>query len=415
MNRFKYILIFILLGTGLRAQTQLDEYLRIAAEQNPGLKAKYELYLAALEHVNQQDALPDPTVSFGYFISPVETRVGAQRFKLSLSQMFPWTGTLKVREQAATSMAKIRFEEFQEVKNQLFLQVRTQWLMLYELEREIGIMQTNLNIVSTYEPITKTKYESNLVSLADLVRVQISIDDAKTKLDLLKLKRKPLLSDFNTLLNRELNSSVQLIETMSDTNSGSFSLDSALSQYPGINAAKARIEAMDFEIELADLKRKPNIGVGLDYGFISKRDGVTLEDNGKDILMPMVSLSLPIFGKKNRSLKKEAELKKQSAESMLLAEKNVVKNEWTKADYEIEVAETELALYQSEIEKTQILLRVLTSEYSNNNKNFEDLLRTQQRLLQLELDQVKAQVKYQRAIFHKDYLTGLTLSTFNKI
>ena len=83
MKRIGWICIMILMATSLFGQGQLDEYLRIAAEQNPSLKAKYNMYLASLERVNQQDALPDPTVSFGYFISPVETRVGQQRMKLS--------------------------------------------------------------------------------------------------------------------------------------------------------------------------------------------------------------------------------------------------------------------------------------------------------------------------------------------
>merc|ERR1711974_383443 len=48
-----------------------------------------------MQKVAQVNNLPDPTFSFGYFISPVETRVGPQRAKVGLTQMFPWFGTLK--------------------------------------------------------------------------------------------------------------------------------------------------------------------------------------------------------------------------------------------------------------------------------------------------------------------------------
>ena len=76
----KYVVLFILsfMAMGLSAQS-LEDYWQLAAENNPALKAKFTQYLAALERVDQQGALPDPTVSFGVFISPVETRVGAQR------------------------------------------------------------------------------------------------------------------------------------------------------------------------------------------------------------------------------------------------------------------------------------------------------------------------------------------------
>ena len=411
MKRIGWICTMILMATSLFGQGQLDEYLRIAAEQNPSLRAKYNMYLASLERVNQQDVLPDPTVSFGYFISPVETRVGQQRMKFSISQMFPWMGTLKTKEQAAASVAKVRFEEFQGAKNELFLKVKTKWLALYELDKEIEIMEANLSIFRSYEPITKTKYESNLVSLADLIRVQIQIDDASTKVDLLKLKKKPLLSDFNTLLNRDLDIEIDL-DLAADLMVDNYQLDSALVNQPEIRALNAKLIALDYELELVELNRKPNIGVGLDYGVVSKREDIAVPDNGKDILMPMISLSLPIFGKKNKSLKKEVGLKQESVKEALIAAQNNIRNSWTQTDYEIESANTVRDLYQKEIEKTELLLKVLTTAYSNNNSDFEALLETQQRLLQLELAIVKANIKHQEALFKKDYLTTSTLNQF---
>ena len=97
----------------------------------------------------------------------------------------------------------------------------------------------------------------------------------------LNLNAKPLTADFNTLLNRELDAAVLVTDSLSNQKKQVFTIDSVLYKQPKINAVKAGIEALDFEAALADLKRKPNIGVGLDYGFISKREGINLEDNGK--------------------------------------------------------------------------------------------------------------------------------------
>lgn len=409
MKRYLGLFLVLLLSGSAYAQTDLNDYLKMAAEQNPSLKAKFSMYMAALEKVNQYGSLPDPTVSFGYFISPVETRVGAQRFKLSLGQMFPWMGTLKVREQAAASMAKVKFEAFEEAKSQLFLKVQSKWLELYELKQEIGIMMANLEILRSFEPITRTKYEANLVSLADLIRVQINIDNAETQLDLSRLKEAPLLADFNTMLNRPLTTNVVLSDALDMDSHSAISKDSLMNQ-PRVQQARANLESIDFNDKLADLKRKPNIGLGLEYGFISKRSDVSVADNGKDILVPTVSLSLPVFGKKNRSVKKEVALRREGFEAELMAVENEIKNEWVNADYQIESSKKELELYQTETEKIEVLLSVLTSEYSNNNRDFEVLLSTQQRLLQLQLAKVNTQVKYHRACFKKEYLTGQTLN-----
>ena len=42
-------------------------------------------------------------------------------------------------------------------------------------------------------------------------------------------------------------------------------------------------------------ENKPTIGFGLDYVNVSNRTDLNFSDNGKDILMPMLSISIPIF------------------------------------------------------------------------------------------------------------------------
>ena len=81
----RYILLYCLFLSGIysNAQEILDRYLVEAAENNPGLKAQFSEYMAALERVPQVGALPDPTIAFGYFIQPIETRLGPQQAKIS--------------------------------------------------------------------------------------------------------------------------------------------------------------------------------------------------------------------------------------------------------------------------------------------------------------------------------------------
>ena len=101
MKNIIITLIILFSGLGLYAQT-LEDYFKIAAENNPGLLSQYKDFEAALQKVPQVSTLPDPSFSFGYFVSPVETRVGPQQARFSLTQMIPWFGTLKAQGDAAT-------------------------------------------------------------------------------------------------------------------------------------------------------------------------------------------------------------------------------------------------------------------------------------------------------------------------
>ena len=72
MKNYKILIgiLFLLITSVVSAQQDdLDNYLKIAAENNPGLKAKFNDYMAALEVAPQVRTLPDPQLAFAYFIS----------------------------------------------------------------------------------------------------------------------------------------------------------------------------------------------------------------------------------------------------------------------------------------------------------------------------------------------------------
>ncbi|MDD3605166.1 MAG: hypothetical protein PHD86_08265, partial [Kiritimatiellae bacterium] len=75
----------------------LRDYLAAAARNNPELEAAFNRWKAELERIPQVRALPDPRFNYAYFVEEVETRVGPQKQRLGLSQVFPWFGTLKLR------------------------------------------------------------------------------------------------------------------------------------------------------------------------------------------------------------------------------------------------------------------------------------------------------------------------------
>jgi hypothetical protein len=79
MKRNIILITLLLFYTSFGFAQTLDEYYKIAAENNPGLQAKYQAFEAAMQKVPQVGTLEDPTISFGFFLSPVETRVGHNR------------------------------------------------------------------------------------------------------------------------------------------------------------------------------------------------------------------------------------------------------------------------------------------------------------------------------------------------
>ena len=144
-------ILLLLLSSFVTAQNKLNDYLETAAANNPGLQAKFNEYMAALEVVPQVNTLPDPQLAFAWFISPVETRVGPQQLKISASQFFPWFGTLDAREKAAAETAKAKYEQFEEAKSKLFNDVKAEYFNLYLNRKSSIILRENIRLLQSIQ------------------------------------------------------------------------------------------------------------------------------------------------------------------------------------------------------------------------------------------------------------------------
>jgi outer membrane protein TolC len=405
----KYIIITVItLGFSILANAQsLDEYFKIAAENNPGLQAKYKSFEAAMERVAQVSSLPDPNLSFGYFISPVETRVGPQRARFSLTQMFPWFGTLKAQEDVATLMAEAKYQEFLDARNKLLYQVAAAYYPLYELKRLVEIENENISILSSYKDIASVKFQNGKGAMVDVLRVDITLKDAATNLSILEQKKKPLETRFNKLLNRQEDETIIVQDSLYVENLPvTYRRDSLLTSNPLLDELDLKIKASEAQELAATKQGMPKIGVGLDYVIVGQRTDMSVPDNGQDVLMPMVTMSLPIFRGKYKAAQKEAQLMQESYALQKEDAVNRLTSTYEMIWFEIQKQLDQIILYEDQIITSQQSLNLLFTAYGNSGKDFEEVLRMQQQILKYQKMKATALSDYNIAIAELDYITA---------
>jgi len=405
----KYIIITVItLGFSILANAQsLDEYFKIAAENNPGLQAKYKSFEAAMERVAQVSSLPDPNLSFGYFISPVETRVGPQRARFSLTQMFPWFGTLKAQEDVATLMAEAKYQEFLDARNKLLYQVAAAYYPLYELKRLVEIENENISILSSYKDIASVKFQNGKGAMVDVLRVDITLKDAATNLSILEQKKKPLETRFNKLLNRQEDETIIVQDSLYVENLPvTYRRDSLLTSNPLLDELDLKIKASEAQELAATKQGMPKIGVGLDYVIVGQRTDMSVPDNGQDVLMPMVTMSLPIFRGKYKAAQKEAQLMQESYALQKEDAVNRLTSTYEMIWFEIQKQLDQIILYEEQIMTSQQSLNLLFTAYGNSGKDFEEVLRMQQQILKYQKMKATALSDYNIAIAELDYITA---------
>lgn len=409
MSIFKQNMLVILLlsvSSFLNAQS-LDDYLKNAAENNPGIKARYAEFEASLQKVAQVNSLPNPQLSFGYFISPVETRVGPQRAKFSLSQMFPWFGTLAVKGEMAALLAEAKYQVFLNARNELHYKVKAAWYPLIEINQTIELQEANVEILNTFKQLSTTSLKNGKGSMVDVIRVDLMIENAATDIKVLQDKKTTLLTRFNTLLNRGDSVAVRVLDSLSlieiETR---YRKDSLMSAHPLLKAFDLKMQSAEAQQEVANKMGLPSFGVGLDYVLVGERTDVSIPDNGKNVLMPMVSISLPIFRKKYTAAIKEAEFAQQAIASSKEEYENELTNSYETAWFELNRASQLMELYKVQMAKTEMAIDLMLVAYSNSGGDFEEVLRMQQQQLKYQIAEAIALKDYYTALAKLDYLTA---------
>lgn len=398
MIRYIAILIATLLFSSLSFAQTLDDYFKIAAENNPGLQAMHKEYEAALQKVPQVSTLPDPTFSLGY---------GPQQAKFSLTQMFPWFGTLKAQGNVAALMAEAKFQNFIDARNRLYFQVASAYYPLYELKDFVRIEQENISILESYKTIATQKFKNGTGTMVDVLRVDIMLKDAQTNLSILRDKEKPLLTTLNKLLNRSENEPVQISDTLKSVILlDNYRKDSLIVANPKLKALDLKLQASQAAEIVAQKQGLPKLGIGLDYVLVGERTDISMPDNGKNVLMPMVSISIPIFRAKYNASVKESQLMQESYTLQKQEVTNTLFSEYEMVLFQVQQQLQLISLYQQQIQTSQQSLNLLFTSYGNSGKEFEEVLRMQQQLLKYQKMSATALVQYHIAVEKINYITS---------
>lgn len=402
-----YLVLLVAIPISGFGQTELGSYLEEAAENNPGLKAKFNDYLAALERAPQVKALPDPNVAFAYFIKPVETRMGPQEFKFSVAQMFPWFGTLKAKENSVIRAAKAKYEAFKEAKSKLFHEVRITYYNLYFTEKAITISHDNIDILQSFRNMSETKLEAGLVSALDGYRIEIEMGDLENQLALLRDKQFVLEVMFNNLLNTEREKEIWLPEELWCTDlplSKDAILDSIQSNNHQLLSLSFQQQALSFKKEVAKKAGKPNINIGFDYVLMGKGD---MNLPGTDaFVFPKIGLTIPLYRNKYKAIVKEV-VYQETAKALEQDNKsNILESLFEKGWKDYRDGERRIYLFHAQLELAIKALHLLETNYATGNKNFEEILRMERKVLKYNLELEKAKADKQAAISFINYLMG---------
>lgn len=390
-------------------QTQaqdLQSYIQVAVKNNPEIEAFELRYNIAEEKVNEVNTLPNTEVSAGYFVSEPETRTGAQTARFSVKQMIPWFGTITARENYAASLAEAEYVDITIAKRKLALSVSQSYYRLYSIRARQRVLEENIELLDTYERLALTSLEVGNASAVDVLRLQIRQNELVERKEVLGQDFLAEQSIFNNLLNRDESMEVEVYDSLGLPSVDPIISLEDLNVHPELLKYDELYESVEQAEFLNQKESLPDLGFGVDYVAVTERPNMDFNDNGKDILMPMVSLSIPIFNNRYKSITKINELRQQEITAQKDDRRNELETLLETAISDRESARIAYRIQLDNLKQANDAEEILIKSYESATIDFNDVLDVQELQLKFQINGIESVRNYYVQMALINYLSN---------
>ena len=383
-----------------RLNGTLKNYIAYAFSHSPELRASFEQWKAETHVPSQARKLPEPTFTYTYFIRSVETRVGPQQHRLGVMQWFPWPTRLDAAGDAAALRARSMQRGFEAHAFEIASQVAHAYWKLWLIHKTRSVQREQQSILQSVAAQVKGRLQSGSASLADLAQVNLSIARTADTLAGLDEQERAAGAELLRVIGASgitqapIHMESDFLETPAPSESTSDLLKSATS-HPRVRALALMADAHQQSADSAEAERLPSIGLGVDWIITGDARDPTMRDSGKDAVMGMVGLKLPLWmssyaAKENQAVAKSAEFRSRHQAMKLRAEAELQANLAALRD-----AARRVRLYQSTlVPQAETTYRSVLDAYQSGRSTLASVLIAERELLELHLGYYHAQADY---------------------
>ncbi|MEG1586846.1 MAG: TolC family protein [Bacteroidales bacterium] len=243
-------------------------------------------------------------------------------------------------------------------------------------------------------------------ALSDVLGIQIEILELENELETTLSEKKAAEANFNRLLNRDQGLAVQLPDTLSlkrqiweDTDFDTL----LLTRNPMLAMAKAEEQVALAKLEMDKKMGMPMFGVGVQYMINGKLDNDKMpmgkmpadpSMNGKDMLMPMIKISLPVFRNKYKARERENRYYIQMSQLKYQNTYNMLRASYFSLRQQMEDKDRKIKLYDRQIKLVYATLNLVTAEFTAGKADLTDIIQIERQLRELNFKKTESVSEY---------------------
>lgn len=389
----------------------LESYVATALRQSPSLRAAFERWRAAIHRIPQARRLPEPTLTYGYFIQSVETRVGPQRHRVGLSMGFPWPTKLTAGADAASIAARSKQRRFEARALAISRGVAVVYWQLWLVERTREVQRDQLEVLRSLSEATRIRVEVSSAILADLNQVDLAVSRIEDILSGLDERERALSAQLLAAIGSPSGrptpiNPVQAPAGGVPTGSRAELIDAATS-HPQVEALELMSESSLSRVRHARADRAPSFMVGLDWIETGEALDPNMAGSGTDPVIVMLGLRLPVWTYAYRGAEEEARSESEAFHADAIDASNQAEAALEQALSAIRDADRRISLYgDTMIPQAEAAYLSVVGAYQTGRSTVAATLIAQRELLELQLGLVRAQAEHAIAWARLEQVVG---------
>lgn len=387
-------------ATGIdNKEDSLAVYIAEAIRNNPGLKSEYQAYQAQMANAKGAGVLSDPQLSVGLFPQAMHHVNVKQLATITIMQMFPWFGTLKAGREQMEYKAQEAFQKFREKSLSTAFDVEKQWYSILATQEKVKAVKRKRALLNDIKKVAIYLYKNYTsgrgTKMSDQLRLDAEEERLKEQTESLETQLTLQKQQFNITLHRRPNVALSLPDSIPLRQMPTFNWTEIERNNPKLAQYSAIQKAFKSQEKQARAKGMPMIGVGLQYMVNGKVDMPMMPNmNGKDMMMPMVSVTIPVYRKKITSAIHSAQLMERSAAYNYQSQLDALQSTYLSIEQRADDIKRKLKLYESEVSLLNRTLELMQKEYATGAASLTDILQTTRESIDYDLLKAEANAQY---------------------
>ncbi len=425
MKSYLVICAFLILPLGIvhadepEAVEQLSSLITTALTNNPELKSSQARWQMFAGKAKQASSLEDPMFMFKLqnmlarepFVfnkDPQSARV------IGISQQLPFWGKRAIKQEVADLEAESYKWAIEERKLELARMVKETYYQIWAVDKSIGIVNKNLQILADFVTIAESKYSVGQGVQQDIYKAGLEKSKMLDMQITLKQQRKSLEANLNYLLYRPGNTPVG---TVADFALPQLSLSAeqlnqtALETRPQIKSLASLTSKGQASHRLAQKEFYPDFNLSFEYMF---KDAIATEmitDPGYNMFTLGVTFNLPFQQEKRHAMIAESTSETTMVTEELHGLKNSISYTINETLAQLERRRKLVELYKEGIiPQAEQSLESAVISYRVNKVDFLTLLDGRMSLFTYERELYESQAEYMMGVAKLEAAVGVELT-----